>query len=81
MPLMTPEDQIRFWCKVDRKSKEECWLWTDRPHMGYGQIRCQNKITVQVELLTTYTMVKIQAYYWLVIHAIIRIALIRITCT
>ena len=35
--IMSLED--RFWEKVDKKSKDECWLWTAScVNSGYGQI-------------------------------------------
>ncbi len=35
----------RFWSKVDRKSDDECWLWTARRDKdGYGQIRIGSEV-------------------------------------
>lgn len=28
----------RFWAKVDRRSDDECWLWTGSLSAGYGRI-------------------------------------------
>lgn len=35
---LTQKDISRFWSKVDKKGKKECWLWTDKSKHwnGYG---------------------------------------------
>lgn len=39
LPLMSPSDKERFRSKVDVKTNEECWEWTDTPKdSGYGRI-------------------------------------------
>lgn len=35
---------VRFWGKVDRRSSDECWLWTGAEHgKGYGGIQVDKK--------------------------------------
>ncbi len=40
---MTIDEQIRFWAKVDRKSKDECWPWIAGKTGDYGVIRFNNQ--------------------------------------
>ena len=35
----------RFWQKVDRGGKDECWLWRGSLHQGYGQFALTRSIT------------------------------------
>jgi len=37
---LNEQDLRRFWQKVDRKSDDECWLWTAKATVrGYGQFK------------------------------------------
>jgi len=44
MPEMLFDDIIRFWGKIDVKSKEECWNWKGslNSQNGYGRFGIQN---------------------------------------
>lgn len=38
IPTLTPEEQSRFWSKVQKKSDDECWEWmASKNRKGYGQ--------------------------------------------
>src|SRR5262245_15962768 len=35
----------RFWSRVERKEKDECWFWKGKVHRtGYGEIRFGRKV-------------------------------------
>lgn len=33
---LTPQDEARFWAKVEKRGPDECWLWTSTTRTGYG---------------------------------------------
>jgi hypothetical protein len=38
IPKLTPKDLMRFWSKVDKKGKNDCWPWlAGCTYDGYGQ--------------------------------------------
>ena len=40
IPTLTPEQIERFWAKVDRRGKDDCWEWiASTVRGGYGQFR------------------------------------------
>lgn len=42
---LTEKELERFWCKVDKKSDDECWNWiAGKSAYGYGQFSIKNKI-------------------------------------
>lgn len=45
MPTLLIPDLMRFWSKVDRKSKDECWNWLgSKNELGYGRFRVEHKM-------------------------------------
>lgn len=43
--LLCEETKKRFWEKVDRKGKEECWEWQkDQTDYGYGRMSVDNQV-------------------------------------
>jgi len=45
IPKLTRSDIIRFWGKVNKKDKKDCWFWKAslQPN-GYGQFNIQSQI-------------------------------------
>lgn len=44
LPTLRPEDVIRFWSKVDKKSPDECWPWKGTGSSnGYGHFSYKHK--------------------------------------
>ena len=47
MNNITEKDKKRFWNKVSKGGKDECWEWTaGKRHGGYGQFKLNNKMQV-----------------------------------
>ena len=42
IPNLTVSDLMRFWSKVSRKGKSECWDWLAVKVNGYGRFRINN---------------------------------------
>lgn len=45
MPTLTPEQEARFWAKVDKRGPDDCWPWTAYCTIrgGYGRIKIARK--------------------------------------
>lgn len=45
IPSLTEQDIARFWSHVDRRSDDECWLWTGTTNPdGYGRVHLSDAL-------------------------------------
>ena len=44
IPELTPEQQARFWAKVDVRGLDDCWLWTASTNGRYGKFWINGRI-------------------------------------
>ncbi len=50
--LLTVNDQLRFWAKVDRRSENECWPWLGKPNnQGYGYFMYQRQTYIATRIM------------------------------
>lgn len=60
IPKLRVEDKARFWEKIERRRKNDCWLWTaGTDECGYGKFRLFRKSYIAHRITYSLTIGKI----------------------
>lgn len=62
-PVCAPDDERRFWQKVERRSDRDCWIWTaGRDRYGYGKFKIWRRDVIAHRLSAAMSGVDVGAY-------------------